>query len=232
MWSYYGSKTKLAALYPKPIYNKIFEPFAGAAKYSLLHFDNEVTLVDKYKDIIDIWYWLQNCSEKDILSLPKYKKGDSIKNIDFGCNGANKFMGFMVGRGLSRPQYKVSPFVASEKQYHFEYTYKRIANSLYKIRHWKFICDDYFNIENIEATWFIDPPYQFGGQNYKHSSKNIDFNKLSEWSVERKGQVIVCENTKANWLPFEPIKNIQGSIYKSTEAIWTNIKTEKQLKLF
>jgi hypothetical protein len=21
--------------------------------------------------------------------------------------------------------------------------------------------------ENVEATWFIDPPYQFGGQHYK-----------------------------------------------------------------
>jgi len=231
MFSYYGSKTKIAALYPKPIYNKIIEPFAGAAKYSLLHFENDITLVDKYQDIIDIWYWLQNCSKKDILSLPKYKIGDSIKGIDFGCNGANKFMGFMVGRGLSRPQYKISPFVGSEKQYHFEYTYKRISEDLFKIKHWKFICDDYENIENTNATWFIDPPYEYGGKNYKHSSKKIDFLKLSDWCLGRKGQAIVCENTKASWLPFVPLKNIQGSIHKSTEAIWCN-KLNNQLTMF
>lgn len=35
MWSYYGTKKKIAKYYPSPQYDKIIEPFAGAAQYSL-----------------------------------------------------------------------------------------------------------------------------------------------------------------------------------------------------
>jgi len=80
-------------------------------------------------------------------------------------------------------------------------------------------------LENVEATWFIDPPYEFGGHEYKCSNKNIDFDKLAEWCKERNGQAIVCENTKATWLPFKPMKEMQGTMFKTTEAIWSNIPT-------
>jgi len=59
----------------------------------------------------------------------------------------------------------------------------------------------------------------------KCSNKNIDFDKLAEWCKERNGQAIVCENTKATWLPFKPMKEMQGTMFKTTEAIWSNIKT-------
>jgi hypothetical protein len=226
MWSYYGSKTKIAALYPKPKYHKIYEPFAGTAKYSLLYFDNDVTLIDAYEPIVKIWHWLQSCSKKDILSLPILKKGESIKDIKFDCEGQALFMGYMVGRGLSRPQFKVSPFVASEKQYHFEFSYKRIAADLFKIKHWKIIHADYASIKNDKCTWFVDPPYQFGGERYP--CNEIDFLSLGRWCRSRSGQVIVCENMKANWMEFNPLKRIQGSLYKSTEAIWTNYHTQLQ----
>jgi hypothetical protein len=49
--------------------------------------------------------------------------------------------------------------------------------------------------------------------------------KLAEWCKERNGQAIVCENTKATWLPFKPMKEMQGTMFKTTEAIWSNIKT-------
>jgi hypothetical protein len=37
-----------------------------------------------------------------------------------------------------------------------------------------------------------------------------------------KGQVIVCENSKANWLDFKPLVEITGQSKKSLEMIWTN----------
>jgi hypothetical protein len=48
---------------------------------------------------------------------------------------------------------------------------------------------------------------------------------LAEWCKERNGQAIVCENTKATWLPFKPMKEMQGTMFKTTEAIWSNHKT-------
>lgn len=35
MWTYYGTKKRIAKNYPAPIYDTIIEPFAGAAQYSL-----------------------------------------------------------------------------------------------------------------------------------------------------------------------------------------------------
>lgn len=219
MISYYGSKGKIAHLYPKPLFSTIVEPFCGMAKYSIIHFEKDVYLIDAYEPLIKMWHWLQQCSPNDILSLPKFKKGDSIKGIEWDCEGQAIFMGFMMGRGLASPQYKVSPFVASEKQYHFDYTYKRVAADLFKIKHWIIKLGTYTDIVNHKATWFIDPPYQFGGKYYKH--KNIDYSFLNKWSMERDGQIIVCENSKADWMQFETLRKMQGSLHKTVECMYT-----------
>jgi 16S rRNA G966 N2-methylase RsmD len=76
-------------------------------------------------------------------------------------------------------------------------------------------------IANVEATWFIDPPYQKAGKYYTGHNK-MDFEKLGEWCKSRKGQVIVCENQGADWLPFRFLTEHRGSMQKNTEVIWTN----------
>jgi 16S rRNA G966 N2-methylase RsmD len=101
-----------------------------------------------------------------------------------------------------------------------------IAKNLFKIRHWNIKLDSYENIENENVTWFIDPPYMFGGEHYKQSNKNLDFKQLGEWCKSRNGQSIVCENSKADWLDFKPIIKMQGTIHKTTEVIYSNYPTE------
>lgn len=107
---------------------------------------------------------------------------------------------------------------------------------MHKIKHWEIKLGSYDELENIEATWFIDPPYQFGGEHYRHGTKDLNLKKLAQWCKERNGQVIVCENTKADWLPFMPVKKIRGAANLfTTEAIWTNYHTaynNTQLNLF
>ena len=91
------------------------------------------------------------------------------------------------------------------------------------------------NLENKKGTWFIDPHYMFGGHLYKKNNKNIDFKKLGDWCKNRNGQTIVCENTKADWLPFKPMVKMQGVKHKTTEAIWSNHQTAfdwQQQRLF
>ena len=69
----------------------------------------------------------------------------------------------------------------------------------------------------------LTPPYQFGGEHqYKHNNKKINFKQLGEWCMSRKGQIIVCENTKADWMPFKPMIDMTGTKYTTTEAIWSN----------
>ncbi len=235
MWSYYGSKTNIVDLYPPPIHDRIIEPFAGAGKYSLKYFQKDVLLVDKYPDIIEIWKWLQQCSPGDIMGLPILKAGDKIRDFNLDCEAAYLFMGFTIAAGGQTPRNTASPNATTNRPGRIKTRLKKVSENLYKIKHWEFKCCSYDEIPNQSATWFIDPPYEFGGHIYKHSNKEIDFNKLGEWCRHRIGQTIVCENTKATWMDFKPMKQFKGQSHKTTEAIWCNLPNafdHQQLNLF
>lgn len=226
MWSYYGSKTNIVDYYPAPKFDKIIEPFAGAAKYSLKYFEKEVLLVDKYEVIVKIWKYLQCCSQKDILSMPRMlKKGQTLDDFIFDCEEQKMLMGFLIVKGAERPRKSSTDWVILDRPNFTNHLVKKIANDLYKIKHWKIELDSYENIPNQKATWFIDPPYQFGGHSYPKNNKKIDFNHLANWSKERLGQTMVCENMKSNWLDFKPMKKHYGRKGIQEEGIWTNTPT-------
>jgi len=233
MWSYYGAKTNIVKAYPKPKYDAIREPFAGTARYSLQYFEHDITLVDKYEVIVKIWKWLQLCSPGDILKLPRPKSGDNINHFNYDCEEARLLMGFVSVNGSISPTHHatVRPRHRSNE---IGPKLKRISENLFKIKHWKIIHGSYEDIPNEPATWFIDPPYQFGGHYYIHSSKKIDFNNLAKWCKDREGQVIVCEGGKADWLPFKPFTHQNVLSGKNNECIWTNYPTQfdnEQMKL-
>lgn len=224
MFSYYGSKSKVVTKYPKPIHQRIIEPFAGSARYALEYFWLEVTLVEKYPVVASIWKYLQKCSQKDIMSLPKMKAGESTDNFKFDCQEAKWLMGFIINQGTSAPRKSVSKvFGGGKMEQLIERDKKRIADNLHKIRHWKIIQGDYTWLSNdVVATYYIDPPYQYGGE-YYHSSvnnKHINYEKLAEWCRSRRGQVIVCENSKADWMDFEYLTDLSGSKNRTKEVIW------------
>jgi len=223
MFSYYGGKGNIAKSYPKPIHNKITEPFAGSARYALEHFENDVLLVDKYDIVVDIWKYLQQCSPKDILSIPEFKQGQKVSEFQFDCEAQKNLVGFMIGFASYKPRQKATMWL-THRPNAMNYTKKRIAENLHKIRHWKFLCGDYMEVPNQKATWYVDPPYQFGGHSYVHSNKSFDYASLKTWCEEREGQVIVCENSKADWMDFKPLVTQKGIKGKTTECIWSNEK--------
>jgi len=225
MFSYYGSKSKIVDYYPPPKHKRIIEPFAGSARYSLKYWQNDVLIVDKYHVIISIWKWLQKCNSSDIKKLPRLKQGDDLRNMTFDCDEARLLMGFLVSRGLASPNNIAVKWATTDRPNWINYRINEIQKNVDKIRHWEIRLGSYEEVENEEATWFIDPPYQFGGEHYKESNRNIDFNKLAEWCKTRNGQTIVCENTKADWLDFKPITELNGAKHKTTEAIWSNHRT-------
>ena len=51
---------------------------------------------------------------------------------------------------------------------------------------------------------------------------DIDYSALADWCHSRKGQVIVCENEGADWLPFERLCEQVGAnrAKRSMEVIW------------
>jgi len=221
MFSYYGSKSKVVDLYPSPKFDKIIEPFAGSARYSLKYFDRDVLLVDKYDVIVKVWNCLQSASEADIMGLPEPEFHGDLDKYNL-AEGERLLLGFLANRGSGVPCKLVNNYsdIASAK--------KNIAGQLFKIKHWKIQLGSYEDISNDDATWFIDPPYIVGG--YKYRKNKIDYSKLAEWCKTRSGQAIVCENTKATWLPFYPMREMNGAYSSTTEAIWSNYPHDFQAR--
>lgn len=221
MWSYYGSKSKVVQYYPEPRFGRIIEPFAGTARYSLRYWESEVLLIEKFDILFRIWKWLQGCSPSDITRLPKMSAGETTDDFQFECQEAKWLMGFMVQGGVNAPRKTVSSvgnFGSS-----IERDKARIARDLHKIRHWDIKLGDYHHAPNsMASTWFIDPPYQFGGQYYhsKVNNSHIDYAELRQWCESRKGQVIVCENTKATWIPVSPLRKLHGSKNSTIEGTY------------
>ena len=220
MFSYYGTKKKLSKYYPKPKYDTIIEPFCGAAMYSLYeeNWTKEVILYDIYDKIYYAWDFLINqATTQDIDNLPDLYEGLNLDNININdCEKA--LLGFYANPSSAVPKKTVTKRGEKSWPRHKKY----LVENLFKIKHWKIYNDTYENINNIKATWFIDPPYEFGGQ-YYHSSasnKHINYDELSKWCLSRNGQVIVCENSKATWLPFKPLAELKGQLHKTLEVIY------------
>jgi site-specific DNA-adenine methylase len=229
MFYYYGRKEKVFKYYPSPKNDTIIEPFAGSAVYSLKNFEKNIIILDKDERIINIWNYLKEASSDEILSLPLLTKGQSLNDSEFDSLSMvqKDLISFFTNPSSAQPKRSVGKFnIWHEKNR------KRLSEDVNKIRHWEILLGDYRDIPNQEATWFIDPPYQGnGGKYYKHGNKGIDYNELSEWVQNRLGQVIVCENSEADWLPFRPLKRLQGQRHKTIEVIWENDYTDNQTSL-
>lgn len=213
MFSYYGSKSKIVKLYPKPMYDTIIEPFAGSARYSLQYWDRNIVLIEKYEPLIKLWKWLQQITESDLDNLPRLKRGEKISDFNLS-DGEKLFLSYCVSEATTTGRNTVTERASTK----VDYKIKTTKDILPKIKHWQIIHGEYFSIGNQTATWFIDPPYQRGGKHYPMN--NIDYKSLAKWSKERQGQVLVCENDGADWLPFTDLKQYWGGIKRSTEVLY------------
>lgn len=130
-------------------------------------------------------------------------------------------LGMVVGRGRGEPGTQTTD-MGGEEFPRFKNRAKKWVSS---IKHWRILSKTYDELPDIEATWFIDPPYCGpAGRYYKYNE--IDYEHLAEWCRTRKGQVIVCEGAGAHWLPFRSLgTTANGSMRSlSVEKVWTNIK--------
>lgn len=218
MFYYYGRKNRIVKKYPEPKYDLIIEPFAGSAAYSMHYCDRNVILIEKDVRIANLWLYLIKVLPDEILSLPILNKGESLNDLKFSylTDNQKSLIGFYLNPGSSQPKKSPGKFCAWNQE-----NREKVANDVNKIKHWKIINDDYTTIDNYEATWFIDPPYQGnGGKYYRHGNKNFDYISLKNWILQRKGQIIVCENSQANWMDFKPLVDIKGQKHKTSEVIF------------
>jgi len=205
-FSYFGSKYRIAKLYPKPKYDTIVEPFAGSAGYSLRYPHKRIILNDIDSNVTTVWNYLIHVSEEEILSLPDIKQHiDEVSYLPFE---AQLFIRFWLTKACGRPRKTLSKWVRdgiSTSGFWGKQVRKQVASQLQYIRHWEVLNTSYEQLDtvlgNIQATWFIDPPYEHSiSKEYAYNT--IDYYKLALWIHQRKGESIVCEKENAHWLPF------------------------------
>lgn len=224
-FSYFGGKWTLATRYPRPIHSVIVEPFAGSAGYATRYPDRDIVLVERSPVVAELWRWLIGASVDDVLGLPL----DATKRFDL-APGPQALIGFWSARGRTRPPTakSTSSWAASGKwpsSFWGEYARARIARQIPAIRHWRVIEGDYTSAPDVEATWFIDPPYI----DSRHYTAKVDgFTDLGAWCRSRRGQVMVCEQDGADWLPFVPFRKAKSIARGSYgETIWTPDQAEE-----
>ncbi len=216
---YFGRKGGLARLYPQPTGDRIIEPFAGSGAYSLYgeNWRRQVILIDTDSEIIELWRWLihEETTAEVIYALPKMVKGDDLETV-YGTGPA-----LTMAKLISPSENYQKRTVTEWMERDWLGLQSRIAESVFKVKHWAVVEGDFTIVPNVEAMWFIDPPYQKARFGYKDSRQVLDYEALGEWCRERRGQVTVCEKMGAEWLPFRPLKVLKTiDNTRVTEAVW------------
>lgn len=208
MFNYFGSKLKLATTYQPPRFNTIVEPFAGSAQYAVFWLSErsnlEAILYDIDEVVVNSWRRLLDATPDEIMGWTM-NIGDPITDY------------------VDKANYGGGNRVANERIVkHFRDSQPRWARSRAAIGdRITVVHGSYTDAPDIEATWFIDPPYQGAGRHYK-SGNRLDFDDLGEWCKTRTGQVIVCEANDADWLPFTHHKTQAPNIGNTgnRELVW------------
>lgn len=229
-FSYFGAKWRLAPKYPQPLHETIVEPFAGSACYALQHHAKQVVLVEANDKVASIWQFLVAATPDQVRALPLVGPGQAIASLDVP-EGARNLIGFWMARGASTPKTRPTAWMTKHAEkypgcFWGERVRERIASQVDAIKHWEVVLGDYSEAPDVEATWFVDPPYQGAGVFYAHGASLLDYEELGCWCRMRLGQVIACENLGAQWLPFEPFATVSGCKTsekrkkRTTEVLW------------
>ena len=219
---YLGSKWKLAPHYGENKFETIVELFAGFAGYATYHNAKHAILVEKNPMVANIWDWLINVSTDEIEDIPDL----IFDTTDLTPQPKKDLVGLWLTRGAATPKIKMGDYHGEElitdnpSRFWCAGVKQRLIEQVPLIRDWEVICGDYTEAPDIEATWFVDPPYQLQGKSYP--MKFNDYENLAKFVKQLKGQVIVCESKGADWLPFKELTKVLSQQNKEvTEMVWT-----------
>lgn len=232
-FSYYGAKWTSAKHYGAPRHDLVIEPFAGSACYSLYWSAPRVKLYDVSSDICDLWDFLINCSDRDIAAIPdKFETSEQFLSLS---HPQRLLCGFWVAKGRAESSNVLSPWYftyrnSTDCRVWGSAVKRRIIAQKPLIREWTIDCLSWDHVPAVEAHWHVDPPYNnTAGSRYPHSK--IDFEALALWCKSLPGDVDVCENAGADWLPFKPSHDVVSSRGRrdggrSPEYLWSKISSE------
>lgn len=237
VFSYYGGKSKIIDSYPEPTHDLIIEPFAGAAAYAFRWArrgsGRTAWLNDLDERTASIWEFLLSPDASDWVERTwpeRVAVGSTSSDYlpSTSPTGLIELFRAEANQGTQGAK-GVHSHVTSMGATCWPRTKRKFLEIIPEISHWRFTRRDYSQIPgHTVATWFVDPPYSnLAGSRYR-SGSDIDYNLLSDYCRGLAGQVIVCENSGADWLPFEPFEHRRVSIRSryqkadSKEVMWTN----------
>ena len=150
MFPYFGKKLRSAKLYPAPRYDLIIEPFAGSLAYSNFHKPKQAIGVELDKRVVDLWNRMARLDVQHPAPLIGSKTNDLLVKL---CSYSEHAL-------LSETMTVTSRMVRD---------WKAIQENAIRLSDWALSSVDYRNgnyvdAPDIEATWFIDPPYQFANR--------------------------------------------------------------------
>lgn len=219
MFSFYGRKKRHGHLYPEAEYNTIVEPFAGSAAYASRPENRwkKVILVESDPKVAEVWCWLQSQTKASVEEWPIPEIGERTTNY------------FYLLHAVSRTRLKsLKTTVILQKNLLRTQRELLETDALDAIQRWTIIRGDYTDAPEVEATWFIDPPYQgYKGGGYPASSDDLNYASLGRWCRNRKGQVVVCEGEQATWLPFEQLTDSYSFTKTHEEWVWVRGRRKK-----
>lgn len=226
-FGYYGGKWRDALKhYPEPKYTTIVEPFAGSAGYSVRYPHYNIVLCEIDPVLAQVWTYLTKVKAREILAIPNLALDQSVDDLRV-CQEAKWLVGLWLNRAVASPRKAPSKWMRDgirPGSFWGERVRRTIAAQVEYIRHWKIYNVSYRSCPSPQrkATWFIDPPYQCAGRHYRFGAQLIDYDALARWCLARVGQVIVCENEGASWLPFRELAEVKTtrSSRKSKEVFW------------
>jgi hypothetical protein len=227
-FGFYGGKWRDSLKhYPAPEHRTIVEPFAGSAGYSVRYANRRVILAEADAEIAGVWQFLIRATSAEILAIPDVPPGGSVEDLKISA-GARSLVGFWLNRAASSPRKKPSKWMREgirPGSFWGDRVRHTVASQLDSIRHWEVHNCSYDELTIDEpATWFIDPPYELAGRHYRHGASLLDYESLGDWCRSRSGQVIVCENDGADWLPFRELGSVKTTraASRSKEVYWLN----------
>lgn len=235
---YFGSKHRLSRHYPRPLHSTIIEPFAGAAgyasRYAALPSIQKVLLFDADQYVVDLWHRLQRMTAAEVETAMRTAVANerTSEPLLAFCCGSSTIQTIRNGGDAIVTQRMVEDCGLITR---------RIQRTLPYLHKFHVTHGTYADAPDIEATWFIDPPYQSlispAGRLYAHGAQRIDYDALATWCEQRSGQVMVCEQAPAAWLPFQPFRMHQTSLQVPDvlrlELLWYRCdRTPTQLGLF
>jgi site-specific DNA-adenine methylase len=212
---YYGGKWRVAPKYPSPSMPSVVEPFAGAAGYATRHHALRVRLYDTSPYVVGTWDYLIRTPSAEIRRLPLYDGSwSTVDELTHLPQEARWVIGWWLNTGTTSPHKSPSKWMRDTPVWTAWWgpqIRERLARQADEIRHWRVWQRSWTDVPTGRAaTWFVDPPYDnFAGARYPFS--DVDYRELAQWCRRLRGQVIVCENDGATWLPFKPLTVARGA---------------------